>query len=171
MADQGEFKFADWTTEHGITRASTKILSDQQLHTKDALLAVEKQDIGKIGLTVGQEALVRKAIRELGNHGFQEAEPVPVTSGASLGGQQEPSDDPNAGDPPALGVLSDKEEDLLKQAGKDLDALLRNTTSIPAPNLDKGMTSLSLQPPSTSRSTDAYDPRHLLTLKASTRKA
>lgn len=174
MGDLDSWKWEDWTTKYGITRASGKIMSDQALNTVETLLAVDKGDIARIGLTVGQEALVRKAIRELGNSHFQD--PVQVTTADRPEDGGEPTRNQNA-DPAAsetletspLGTLTGKEEDLLAQAGRDLDTLLSNSGRLPELQLGKETGILSHA--QTALRAPAYDPRHLLTLKASTRKA
>ena len=169
MTDLDDFNFDNWVSKHGIIRASSKILSDQHLNTKEALLEADRQDIAKIGLAVGQEVIVRRGLRDLGNLHFQEA---PLTEKTATSTQEDDSTDPRSTGPggsPPLGSLTAQQTDLLIQAGADLDALLNNSSGRSAPNLGVGTELLSLG--DLQSKPETYDPRHLLTLKSTTRKA
>jgi hypothetical protein len=125
-------------------------------------MAVEPHDIAKIGLVVGQEALVRKAIKELGNENFQE-------SMQQMEREQPPMDSAGSGD------LDQPAENLLSQASRDLDTLLRNTGGLQLNSRNDNEVSGA---PKTVLETsgipsargNSYDPRYLLTLKASSGK-
>lgn len=174
MSDLEDFDFDNWVKELELIPASVKILKQQHLDNYKALMETEKHDIAKIGLAVGQEARVRGGIRALGNVRFKEALPndkqqsTPTSDEGSI-----TTDDAATGDKSPMGDLTSQEADLLLKAGKDLDVLLGQPGGITSCNLGadprKEPGSFSLQ--DTLPKTDVYDPRQLLTLKATTRKA
>jgi len=156
------FDFTKWCQASSLSKASIKLLKDNGLSDQQTLLLLEPKDIHVLQLALGQELLLRQALKEFGAPAFQQADD-PAQRDTSVTDEEEGK----ARDDGAPAMKEDPKNALLA-AGAELDALLSGV-SLDQPREDSAHKWTSKDPAPT---TDAYDPRILLTAKpASGRKA
>lgn len=143
------FDFEIWAEENDLSRESIKALRSQKMTDHTCLTHIKSGEVKRAGLALGQEVLFRLALTKLGNPNFQEnAEP------ASLPGT------PRNNGPAQDSVEVIPDEDPLLLAGAQLDALFKDSPDMtrPTPSKPSPMNAL-------------YDPRILLSARATTKKA
>ena len=156
------FKFKEWAKDHNLNKDTTKLLNTQCLQEYESLVLVTMEDLRATGIAIGQLALLRKALSTIGNVNF--------TAKEKKSNQGEVADEPEVFADAVEGLpsttdSSDTEVLNLMSAGKELDALLAKGAA---------STPITLSAPSSSmaKSISAeYDPRVLLTNKATNNKA
>jgi len=154
MADN-DFDFRDWAKESKLASETQKALRSQGLYELEVLLLVKPGDIRRAGISLGQEVLVRRALGILGNTHFIQLPAKPASSPPSVTEENTPEQtlDPKE---------AQSEVDVLLSAGKTLDELLNGCT-LPTVN---DAVHVAAQAPSM-----AYDPRILLTVRSTGKKA
>ena len=157
------FKFEDWTRDFKLNRDTTKILSTQSMTDHECLVSVDLEDLKSTGIAVGQLVMMRKALAALGNVNF-----APRTPSVTVPTEQEAEDNSEEFTDATENQAPTNESEALLTAGKELDALLANGAS----GLSLGSPIASSRTPSVPQHvTSEYDPRVLLTNKATTKKA
>ena len=184
------FNFNDWVRDHDFTTETKKALRSNGLIDTSVLLIAKSGDIRRIGITIGQEIVLRSALASLGNKNFLEppattSDPatigdssaaLPATSEAAqqlgevVDGAQN-TEETNSDDMGAPSTQDPQGVDKNIAAPAAAEDSLEHFLSVgpPAPLLKGGADIRQASSPSVAM--DAHDPRVLLTMKASTKKA
>lgn len=157
-----EFNFDEWSRQHALSRKTTAALRQEELHQKDALVLLTPADIATLGLTLGQRKLLEAAVHGLGSTQLKQgasAPPVPMEHGTSDNGHQPSTEHIQAAGKrfDAFFSKTDLPKSLLKPESIEIDMNSHNV------DVSEQLTK--------SNANWEFDPRALLTVKASTNKA
>ena len=165
------FDFDKWANDSNLSRESTTALKTLKLANYTCLINLKTEEMKRTGLSLGQEVLFRLALTKLGNPNMEH-------DGGNKGTGQVPGTPASPRTRPQdTGSLAAEapETDPLMLAGQQLDALFKNSSD--TQNAGDQLDSLlknSLDTRNPIRSTPVempYDPRILLSAKASSKKA
>ena len=167
------FVFELWCKEAELSPKVIDILVKEELMTSKALCLISNEDISKLGLSMGQEKLLAKAVRDLSEATTQSNTASNSVQVAGTSGMVSTNDVPGA--PESLQLPQSKETtsefnlaDLRQQtqdlftAGKTFNDIMNTQGGQPmhpSPKAHQAQTNYQ------------FDPRHILTLKANRIKA
>lgn len=174
-----DFDFETWAIEAGLVRKTTAKLRQEDLCAERTLALLDSSDIRKLSLAIGQRKLLEAAIQRLTTQvtdqqmpftAIDEATQIQEENGVTTGGATNhavETDNGNDPQPPQQLTISQlrrqmQNDNQLEGAGKTLDSL---GISPPTSN-DK-----CINKSKSSWSDCAFDPRTMLTIKASSAKA
>ena len=177
------FNFDDWANASQLNRDTVKALRTHKMTDYICLTNIKSGEIKRAGLALGQEIYFRMALATLGNPNFKEDVPVsvpaaPTVAASSMDQSKDQETDPDLdqerGQEPNKEPDQEQEENILLAAGAQLDALFKNspdvTRALSAPAQPE-VTSLLSAPAKLAPLSAAYDPRILLSAKATKKKA
>ena len=184
--DSGVFLFDKWIKDNGFLRKTSKILRDEDIVTPAVITSMNVQELRKLGVTYGQATLLVAAAAKL----LPPAQPPVATQTASMTVSNTPDI------PAPMNSDIGAQCATLAAAGKQYDQLFgvgSSASMLPDPetrvnptqrvsNLDAGLNfgclvnhadsySRSVDKSSSCKAVGANDPRSILTVKSSTRKA
>ena len=160
MSDPEEsFDLAAWQTSHGLNRRTTEALGKEDFTTRDTLLAMMPCDISALNITIGQSRVLKTALGDLGNPAFKPTG-HPVTSEQN---ELEANTEQMVAPRRKKAGTSEEPPLAIPQAEEALDRLLAGDAS-PLPGTERSSNN-------TWRGAEGYDPRMLLTIRASSKKA
>ena len=162
--NQSKFDFEDWAKEVNLNRKTTQVLRSQDCICKESLKLLTEEDIGGLGLTLGQRKLLVAAIKRF--HTEQAQNTGILTSGSNQDQISGNTSTSVSGPESQTATLSNvtirdinQQTNSLNIAGEQFDSIFKDI--VPSDDLH-------------SRSTVSYhiaDPRTTLTVKAQGRKA
>jgi len=154
---QDEFNFEDWATENGLSRRTSKYLRDEELTTPKLISLITEKDLVMFPLPLGQKKTIQAAIDAFQDATGTPPRPSPDVTAASevLGSAETAEENATAADAVNMDNLR-LTKDIL-DGGKTFDELLNLTSRQPEYVSKPAFTQ--------------FDPRAILTVKASQRKA
>ena len=75
VSDGSNFDFAQWFKGTSLNSSSKKMLKDNGLQEREALLLLTPNDVEALLLPMGQQLYLRRALAKLGNGAFPSSEP------------------------------------------------------------------------------------------------
>ena len=150
-----DFNFDQWVEESHINRESAKALRTHKMTDFDCLTNIKSGEVKRAGLALGQEVFLRMALAKLGNPNFVEEEVSRSTPAT-------PVRTPVRTTLPAQDINQSLAQDPLLSAGAQLDELFKDS-----PDVTRALSAVATPAPLPS----AYDPRILLSARATTKKA
>ena len=172
MSTLENFVFDDWAGEHSLDRDSTRVLRQQHLDKADQLMSLERSHVMRLGLSLGQELALVTALVALGNTTVKQTDASssqPTTDTSAEAGTSKQTEDT---DKEEGATAADKDRNLtaLDNAEDALDGLM-SAMGVVAPARMMVKKDNSIPPSSRTEFQDPHDPRILLTIKASSRRA
>lgn len=177
-AETPEFDFNEWATEIGLNRKTTAKLKQEDLCTERTLALLVSTDIRELGLAIGQRKLLETAIQQFtAQRGPQTIQPLGASASATVSGttsqlNADPTSNtahsataaPSVSHTDARMTIGDVRRQVhngqqLMGAGKTLDMMLGSAPI--EQNKDHKQSTTNY----------AFDPRTLLTIKSSSKKA
>ena len=147
MAEVDLFVFEEWARASGLTETTQDILKTQEVNTRQTLGLLLAVDIKSLGLTLGQQKLLQTAVTKILQPPGDDTLPVEQA--------QQQADPPHPATP-AITIRDVRHQaETLAAAGKTFDQVMGSTPA---------------SPPATQSLAATFDPRVLLTVKASSSK-
>ena len=170
MAD---FNFDGWCNEHELDREITRVLRAQHLDKFDQLQEIGDSELTRIGLSVGHGLQLRRALIALGNsHLYREKTATNSQKEAESEDEFEDSREyvPESR-PESRPRGGERNKTALDAAEDALEALMSSGSDITLPGTGSSQGESPALTRTASRFKDLHDPRMLLTVKASSKKA
>ena len=165
--DEAEFQIDTWAAKHSLTQKTVKVLRKEDLASQDALCLLDNDEINSLGLSLGQRKIFKKSLESLSG---------PTNGVTSPARDNPPNTNTTAASASATTIRDIRNQNILKDAGNNLDFII--------PQLSLGAHTLNETTPYKSGSrheplsltcdkenVEHFDPRTMLTLKSSTKKA
>ena len=163
-----DLDFNQWTEDSHFTKDSIKALRTHKMTDYECLINVKSGELKRAGLALGQEICMRTALAKLGNLNFVEGatQSTPNTPARTVQNTsrlvQEKAQDRDQEQDQDQDERQELDQDPILMAGAKLDALLKDS-----PGVSRVLSVPSKVAPLPSE----YDPRILLSAKASSKKA
>jgi len=154
------FEFTKWCQSANLSVSTKKILKDNALHEEEALLFLKPSDVSALQEPMGQHVYLRNALAKMGSPAFQDKEQP--ANNEEINAIDDQRSDQQSPRPSQDNVTA------MDKAEEALDALF---SSKPAPYAEDPDTLVASQACGFAQEMDLHDPRMLLTVKASQRKA
>jgi hypothetical protein len=160
-----EFNFDKWTEDNNLHRDSVKALRTNKQTDLDCLKNLKSGEMKHVGLALGQEVYLRLALARLGNQSFIDVTPGSTPATPLKTTDPEPQRDLRKDLPTSLDEAFDQDLDQhpILSAGAQLDQLFKDS-----PDVTRALLAPEKPAPPLA---SAYDPRILLSAKATTKKA